>query len=101
MARGSVVNNEGDCNISCINMGPRSGVKAYVEHGRILKRFAVGGHPLVPCDRLTPFGDVFSIAIEPTLRRRTGKLSERRFGVTDLVFDEGEDEDEDRGRDKP
>jgi hypothetical protein len=76
------------------------GEEAYVEHGRILESLAVGRHPLIQCDGLAFFEDIFDATIEPTMRRRTGKIPEWRFGVANLVFEEDEEEDGERGRKK-
>ena len=98
IARGSVVKSEGDYKISTWGAGPRIlGEKAYVERGWILEGLAIGCHPLVPGDGLASFEDVFEVAIEPTLRRRARESPEWRFGVANLVFDEGEDEEDEKG----
>ena len=45
---------------------------------------------------MTSFEDVFGVSIEPTPGRWAGKFPERRFGVANQVFEESEDEDEER-----
>lgn len=66
-----------------------------------MKSLAVGGHPLIPCEGLTPLGDVREVAVEPAARWGTGKSPEWRSCVKDLVFEEGKGDDEERDNKNP
>lgn len=72
------------------------GERTYIEHARILKSLAIGRHPLIPRDRLTPFKDFLYGSIQPTSRWRSREFPEGRFGVSNLIFDEGGRKDKER-----
>ena len=92
-----MVNNEGDWKTINVRSSGREREEPYVEDGGILKGLAIDRHPLIPCEGLTSLKDVRGVTVKPTARWRAGKSVKWRFGVTDLVFEEGVDEVEERG----
>ena len=72
------------------------GEGVYVEHGRILEGFSIGGRPLIPGDGLTLFEDLPDISIQPALRLGSGKFPEGRSIAANPIFDEGVDKDYER-----
>ena len=72
------------------------GEEIYVEHDWILESFAIGGHPLIPGNGVTPFENLFDISVQPASRLRSGEVPEGRSKVANPVFDEGVDKDYER-----
>ena len=69
----------------------------YVEHHRILESFAIGGHPLIPGDGLSPIEDLPEIPIQPASRLGSREIPEGRSGVANPVFDKVVDKDYEGG----
>jgi len=72
----------------------------YVEHFRVSESLAIGRHPLIPGDGLTPFEYFFDASIQPALGLRSRESSEGGSRVADLVFDKRGHKDEERSRKK-